>query len=246
MHGINNFWMRALMVVVMSTVICSIAKAQISYPAGTVINVTEDGILVTAPDSGGNNEGSGDGSSGVTAGSGLNPAPNESGYCSEPDVDYTTVNCSPSNSLDNFYAFGGERVKRIPAYSVLAMPFTTGETAEDTDISGYFQITSGERYADPQNDPMFKVWFSATPGGTPISGTKCIRWARRAKLNHYWTHEVRYADQVCKLPHDATLYYNAAVECLPSKYAGYCDAEAPVRNSRTYIFDLAKRYVSKQ
>jgi hypothetical protein len=221
------------------------AAAQVSYPVGTVISVTDDGVTVTAPSDDDDDEQS-DNSASTTTETGLSPAPNASGYCSEDGVDYSTVNCQSSNSLDNFYAFGGERVKRIPAYSVLAMPFTTGESAEDTDISGYFQITSGERSVDPKEDPMFKVWFSATPGGAPLSGEKCLLWARRAKLNHYWTHEVRYADQVCKLPHDTTLYYNAAVECLPSKYEGYCDAEAPVRNTRTYIFDLAKRYVVKK
>lgn len=206
--------------------------AEFDYPVGTVVTVTADGITVTVADD--------DSSEAEVVGAYQPPEIDNTNYCGTDDP---YVECDPSKTLNSLYTQTGERPYWIPSYKVLSLPFQTNSS----DVTGYFQITSYERMRDKFSEPIFRFWFSEEPNGEPLGGVKCNFYAVRPQLMHYWTQEVRYADQVCSLPKDSTLYYNAAAECSPSHYnVGACDPDDPVRAGESLNFDLSRRLVRSQ
>lgn len=203
--------------------------AEVTYPVGSVITVTEDGITVSydevadiAPQE-------------VVITEETAPVVDEFGYCA--GLDAFTV-CDPAENLDNIYDYGGEVAYWTPAGGVLSLPFTTG-TRQRT---GLFQMTSGERKRDQFSELIFHGWFSLEPNGEPIEGANCDYWSTRVQQNHYWTQEMRYEAELCKLPDDSLVYYNARLECHPDFYAG-CSSE--MYSADRYQFDLAKRGIRR-
>ena len=244
MHGINNFWMRALIVVVMSVVVCAVVDAQVSYPSGTVIEVTDDGVVVTAPDApvaatdDGGEDDSNDGNGGDTYVAEVDPTD----YCY--GADYALVDCEASRNLDPWIASTGEKYYQIRNRLTLAIPFTLPARSDPGAAIaryGYFQITSGERARDRDSEDIFHIWFSEEPNGDPLGGTKCEKWMIRAKGNLYWTQDESLADQVCFLGHaSAVLYANFETSCYAPRYQGECSDTNRQKSSNSYYFDVAR------
>jgi len=251
MHGINNFWMRGLIVVVMSVVVCAVVDAQVSYPSGTVIEVTDDGVVVTAPDApvvaadDGGEDDSNDNNDNNNGGGTYVADADPSDYCY--GADYALVDCEASRNYDPWIANNGERSYRIRNRLTLAIPFTLparNDSQAQADVTryGYFQITSGERVRDIRGEDIFHVWFSEEPNGDPLGGTKCEMWAVRAKGNLYWTQDETVANQVCFLGHDSrVLYANFETACLGSRYEGECSKTNKQKSYRAYQFDVSRR-----
>jgi hypothetical protein len=203
--------------------------AEATFPVGSVITVTDEGITVSydleeAP------------VAVVEVSQPSEPVVEPSDYCFGLD---SVTECDPDTNLDVIYDVGGEVAYWTPRYGVLSLPFTTS----DRDRSGLFQMTSGERKRDQFNEPIFHGWFSLEPNGDPIQGVKCEYWSNRVQQNHYWTQEVRYESEICRLPDHSVVYYNARLECHPSFFDGYCAADD--YSADRYQFDLAKRAVRR-
>ena len=205
------------------------APQSVSFPVGSVIEVTTEGVTVNFDD----------GVAAASAGSDAvtDPEPpfvEPSAYCANLDA---VTECDQDLNLDSIYAQGGEVAYWTPRYGVLSLPFTTGSRQ----YTGLFQMTSGERKRDQYGDFIFHGWFSLEPNGAPIEGAKCEYWSARVQQNHYWTQELRYSDEVCRLPDDSVVYYNARLECHPELFDGNCTAED--FSGDRYQFDIAKRAV---
>jgi hypothetical protein len=200
-----------------------------SFPVGSVITVTDEGITVSY------DEDSGESSAASVFVGDTSPVVDDTLYCSDLDA---VTECDPLTNLDDIYAVGGEVAYWTPRGGVLSLPFTTGSMQR----TGLFQMTSGERKRDQFSDLIFHSWFSTEPNGEPIRGVNCEYWSNRVQQNHYWTQEMRYEGEVCRLPDDSTVYYNARLECHPQFYAG-CSPE--LYSVDRYQFDLAKRAVRR-
>ena len=233
MHGINNFWMRGLIVVVMSVVVCAVADAQVSYPVGTVIEVTDDGVVVTAPEE-------------VTEEVVKEPVVyvDESEYCY--GADYALVDCDPSQNYDPWIASTGEKHYWIRSGLTFAIPFTlpSRESASDTRY-GFFQMTSPEVKRDVYTEDVFRVWFSEEPNGVPLdgSGGKCEKWMVRAKGYLYWTQDPDLATDagVCFLGNsEKVLYANFETACYAPRYEGQCSDNNKQKSYSPYQFDVAR------
>lgn len=207
------------------------APQSASFPVGSVIEVTSDGVTVTFDD------GLAVASEAVVVVEPEDPVVEPSGYCSGLDA---VTECDPEVNLDVIYYERGERNYWTPRYGVLSLPFTTGSLQ----YTGLFQMTSGERKRDQYSDFIFHAWFSLEPNGAPIEGAKCEYWSNRVQQNHYWTQELRFEREACRLPDDSVVYYNARLECHPVLFDGNCTSED--FSSDRYQFDIAKKGVTKR
>jgi len=240
MHGINNFWMRCLILVALSVIVCSVAKAQVEYPVGTVIEVIDQGVVVTAPEkvaSTGGNSGTT-----TTTTTTTSHTPDSSDYCY--GADYSLVDCDQSRNFDPWIASTGERPYWIRNRLTVAIPFTL-PSRQDQSASrakyGYFQITSSERRRDRSSEDIFHVWFSDEPNGAPIGGTKCEMWMERARGNLYWTQDKTLGNQVCFLgAEEKVMYANFETACYPPRYSGDCSETNKQKSYRTFQFDVAR------
>ena len=233
MHGINNFWMRALIVVVMSVVVCAVADAQVSYPVGTVIEVTDDGVVVTAPDE-------------VVDEVVDEPVVyvDESEYCY--GADYALVDCEASRNYDPWIANTGEKHYWLRNQLTLSIPFTLparndSESQADITRYGYFQMTAPMRKRNVETEDIFRAWFSSEPNGEPLSGTKCEVWKLLARGNFLWTQDETLANQACFLGHTSrVLYANFETACYAPRYKGSCSDINKQKSASAYQFDVAR------
>ena len=233
MHGINNFWMRGLIVVVMSVVFCAVVDAQVSYPVGTVIEVTDDGVTVTAPEEVVDNPVTEDPVTYV----------DESEYCY--GADYALVDCDASRNYDPWIASTGEKAYWLRNQLTLSIPFTLparddSESQADLVKYGYFQMTSPMRRRDVSKEDVFRVWFSEEPNGEPVSSL-CEEWMVRARGNFLWTQDESLASQACFLGHESrVLYANFETACYAPRYEGSCSDTNKQKSSKAYQFDVAR------
>jgi len=241
MHGINNFWMRCLILVALSVIVCSVVKAQVEYPVGTVIEVTDQGVVVTAPEE----EVASAGDTTTTTTTTTSYTPDPSDYCY--GVDYSLADCDQSRNFDPWIASTGEKPYWIRNRLTLVIPFTlpprTHEHASKVKY-GYFQMTTSERKRDPAKEGVFHVWFSEEPNGVPIGGkgSKCEKWLVQARKNFYWTQDEALAGQVCFLGHsEKVLYANFETACYATTYNGECSDNNKQKSHKSYQFDVARQ-----
>ena len=250
----------SLIAAIMAVIISSSTSAEtVSYPVGTVIEVTKEGVMVTSPDSssstastGGSNSSTGgttgstggttSSTGGTTSSTGGGYDPNPSDYCY--GADYSLVDCDQSRNFDPWIASTGERPYWIRNRLTVAIPFTL-PSRQDQSASrakyGYFQITSSERRRDRSSEDIFRVWFSDEPNGAPIGGTKCEMWMERARGNLYWTQDKTLGNQVCFLgAEEKVMYANFETACYPPRYSGDCSETNKQKSYRTFQFDVAR------
>ncbi len=240
MHGINNFWMRGLILVAIVVIACSLsplASAQVEYPVGTVIEVTEHGVTVTEPEDD-------TATTESTTADEYTPEPDYSDYCY--GADYSLVDCDPSRNYDPWIASTGEKHYWIRSGLTFAIPFTlpSRESASDTRY-GFFQMTSPEVKRDVYTEDVFRVWFSEEPNGVPLdgSGGKCEKWMVRAKGYLYWTQDPDLATDagVCFLGNsEKVLYANFETACYAPRYEGQCSDTNKQKSYSPYQFDVAR------
>jgi len=238
MHGINNFWMRGLILVAVAVIACSLsplAHAQVEYPVGTTIEVTETGVTVTAPVEVSTVESTNDG---------YTPEPDTGEYCY--GADYSFVECDASRNFDPWIARTGEKNYWIRNRLTLAIPFTLPARGAALDARfGYFQMTAPERKRDPETEDIFRVWFSEEPNGVPLGGkgSNCEKWMVQARGYLYWTQDADLAADanVCFLGHsENVLYANFETACYAPRYEGECSETNRQKSYRSYQFDVAR------
>ena len=236
MHGINNFWMRCLILVALSVIICSVAKAQVEYPVGTTIEVTETGVTVTEPVEASTVESTNDD---------YTPEPDTGEYCY--GADYSLVECDASRNFDPWIASTGEKNYWIRNRLTLAIPFTLPARGAALDARfGYFQMTAPARKRDPAKEDIFRVWFSEEPNGVPLggSGSNCEKWMVKARGYFYWTQDADLATDanVCFLGHsEKVLYANFETACYAPRYNGECSDTNRQKSYKSYQFDVARQ-----
>lgn len=220
------------------------ALAQVTYPVGTVIEVVDDGIRVTAPDAGVVDAGGGSGGSADST--------DTSGYCE--GADYSLVDCDASVNFDIWPAGSGEVAFTISGQRTLVVPFTLPARSEAADVRfGYLQLTTAERNRDVATEDVFHFWFSEEPNGEPIGGvgSKCDSWGVKARGNFSWTQDVDLAPHACYLGEQSrVLYANFETSCYAPRYLGTgtksnpdeCNDFNKQKSPYSYQFDVA-RYV---
>jgi hypothetical protein len=191
-------------------------------------------------DSGSSGSGSTDSGS---SGSGSSGTTDSSSYCAGNDDDL--ADCKASQNFDPWIAGTGETPVWIRNGLTEVFPFTLPARSENPTLQyGYLQMTTPERARDPYKEDVFHVWFSETPNGAPISGTKCEYYGRQARKEFYWTQKAQYANQVCYLGDaERVLYLNFETRCLVGVYAGSgaCTADNKLKSTSTYQFDVSRR-----
>ena len=206
------------------------AGAQVSYPVGTVIEVTDDGVVVTAPDE-------------VADEVADSPAVyvDESEYCY--GADYALVDCEASRNYDPWIASTGERSYWLRNQLTLSIPFTLPDRSDDDAASakyGFFQMTTPMRKRDVENEDIFHVWFSEEPNGAPLSG-KCEEWMLKARGNFLWTQDESLSSGACYLGQESrVLYANFETACFAPRYEGSCSDTNKQKSASSYQFDVAR------
>jgi len=160
-------------------------------------------------------------------------------YCANNDPSLS--NCDPENNFDPWIAGTGETPFWIRDQKTEVIPFTN-EYGSEIEY-GYLQITSPESVRERTED-IFHVWFSETPNGAVLEGFKCEWYTTQATGNVYWTQKGEdYGDQMCDLGIEPrTIYLNFETRCHINYYNGLCDDENKQKSSRTYQFDVARRF----
>jgi|SaaInlStandDraft_1057018.scaffolds.fasta_scaffold43007_4 hypothetical protein len=225
----------ALLAILLSAVY---AAAQVSYPVGTVIEVTDDGVTVTAPDDAAEDEAD------EVADGPATPVVyvDESEYCY--GADYAVVDCDASRNYDPWVASTGERAYWIRNQLTISIPFTLPSRDDADDVRyGYFQMTSPQSRRDPATDDVFRVWFSSEPNGEPLGGrgSKCEKWLVQARGNFHWTQDQSLSGQLCFLGETAkVLYANFETACYAPRYEGSCSDTNKQKSASSYQFDVAR------
>ena len=212
------------------------ATAQVSYPVGTVIEVTDEGVTVTAPEEEVDTPVAGDPVVYV----------DESEYCY--GADYALVDCDASRNYDPWIASTGEKAYWLRNQLTLSIPFTLparddSESQADRVKYGYFQMTSPMRRRDASKEDVFRVWFSEEPNGEPLGGrgSKCEKWLVQARGNFLWTQDESLASQACFLGHESrVLYANFETACYAPRYEGSCSDTNKQKSASDYQFDVAR------
>ena len=208
------------------------ATAQVSYPVGTVIEVTDEGVTVTAPEEEVDIPAAGDPVVYV----------DESEYCY--GADYALVDCDASRNYDPWIASTGEKAYWLRNQLTLSIPFTlpSRDDAEDARY-GFFQMTTPQPRRDPVKSDVFRVWFSSEPNGEPLGGrgSKCEKWLVQARGNFLWTQDESLASQACFLGHESrVLYANFETACYAPRYEGSCSDTNKQKSASDYQFDVAR------
>ena len=241
----------SLIAAIMAVIISSSTSAEtVSYPVGTVIEVTEEGVLVSAPTISNNTDPTDSTDSTDSTGSTDTTTTvyvDESEYCY--GADYALVDCEPSRNFDPWIASTGEKHYWIRNRLTFAIPFTlphrTHEHASKAKF-GYFQMTASERKRNPETEDIFRVWFSEEPNGVPLGGkgSKCEKWMVKARGYIYWTQDADLAAEanVCFLGHsEKVLYANFETACYAGRYKGECSDENKQKSHKSYQFDVARQ-----
>ena len=238
----------SLIAAVMAAIISSSTSADtVVYPVGTVIEVTEQGVMVTPPSS----------SITVTSDTGTDDtATDDTDYTYYPDPseycygsDYTLVDCDPSVNYDPWIASTGEKHYWIRNRLTFAIPFTLPHRNHEHAFKakyGYFQMTASERKRDPETEDIFRVWFSEEPNGVPLGGkgSNCEKWMVKARGYIYWTQDADLAAEanVCFLGHsEKVLYANFETACYAPRYKGECSDINKQKSYNSYQCDVARQ-----
>lgn len=155
---------------------------------------------------------------------------NTASYCVGTPGD---VSCSQLVTFDPFVANVGERSYQIPANSTLAFPFTL--PASTTNV-GLLQLTTAD---DLPYGYSMRVWYSTTPGGTPLPGAGCNTFGD-ARGNRYWSQDTSQTGGViapyCQLgTAERVLYANFKAEC---NISNACNVGSAL--NRSFFFDVAR------
>jgi hypothetical protein len=225
------------------------AQQSADFPVGTVITVTDDGVTVVYDD------GASSGSTGTTGSSGTStastdpnkPDPYEYGYCTGNDD--SVADCRIDGLFDPWVAGTGERAIWIEGGKVEVFPFLLpsrydADSNADLVRYGFLQFTAAERRRDPASEDVFHAWWSVEPNGAPLEGRGCEWWSQQARGYMYWTQDADVSGGACYLgTSERVLYLNYETRCYAPAYrAGVCNAETPQRSTRTYQFDVARRW----
>ena len=161
-------------------------------------------------------------------------------YCAGSDRTLDT--CAAEVNYDPWIASTGETHYWIRHRKTGVIPFLpTYEAGVDV---GFLQITSGMATRDPQTEDIFHLWFSTTPNGPALEGTRCAWYTQQARGSVYWSWREEHADSVCILPKEPqVLYVNFETRCYAPRYDGACDDVTKQKSDRTYQFDIARGLV---
>jgi len=240
-----------IMAAIMAVIISSSTSAEsVTYPVGTVITVTEEGVLVTTSASNNPDTVDTDTDTDTDTASSTNTDTtvyvdvDESEYCY--GADYSLVDCEPSRNYDPWIASTGEKHYFLRNQLTLSIPFTLparndSQTQAGITRYGYFQMTAPMRRRDPVTEDIFHVWFSEEPNGEPISGEKCEKWMIQARGYFYWTQDESLSSQACYLGQESKLLYaNFETACYAPRYEGQCSDTNKQKSYNTYQFDVAR------
>jgi len=198
---------------------------------------TDTGSGGTDTGSGGTDTGSGGPDTGIGSGS---EVPTE-GYCA--GYDPTLADCTADQNFDPWIAGTGENPYFIRNRLTEVFPFTLPARSEALSTRyGYLQLTTGERKRDAVSEDIFHMWFSETPNGPVLKGTKCEWYGTQAKTYFYWTQDSKLANQMCDLGQSSRLLYvNFETRCYEDLYSGTCNADNLRKSSAKYQFDVSRR-----
>ena len=163
------------------------------------------------------------------------------GYCA--GYDPTLADCTADQNFDPWIAGTGENPYFIRNRLTEVFPFTLPARSEALSTRyGYLQLTTGERKRDAVSEDIFHMWFSETPNGPVLKGTKCEWYGTQAKTYFYWTQDSKLANQMCDLGQSSRLLYvNFETRCYEDLYSGTCNADNLRKSSAKYQFDVSRR-----
>jgi hypothetical protein len=195
-------------------------------------------------DSGSGSTDSGSSGSGSTdSGSSGSGSTDSSTYCAGNDDDL--ADCKATQNFDPWMTGAGEVPIWIRNKLTEVFAFTLPARSDATNVRyGYLQMTTPEGERNPYAEDVFHAWFSTTPNGAVLSGTKCEFFGRYARADFYWTQDPSLAGQVCYLgAEERVLYVNFETRCYEATYrgSGTCTADNKLKSSSTYQFDVSRR-----
>ena len=143
--------------------------------------------------------------------------PEPAAYCSGAPADVADILiCDPEQSLDN-WAEGKSywtNDLRIPAGSILALPFT----ANAQGLSGALEITNNMPGLNASG-LRWHGWYSETPGGDRVEeNTYCDLHSPNPNPQQIRWNQTQSEEWVCHLGTiERTLYFNAEVRCFEAQ-----------------------------
>ena len=163
------------------------------------------------------------------------------GYCA--GYDPSAADCIVDQNFDPWIAGTGEKPYWIRSGLTEVFPFTLPARSDASDTRyGYLHMTTGERKRDKTQDDIFHVWFSETPNGPVLAGTKCEWYGEQAKTSFYWTQDSSLAGEMCDLgTASRILYVNFETRCYEPLYSGSCSDTSKQKSSAKYQFDVSRR-----
>ena len=192
--------------------------------------------------SGGTDSGS-SGSGSTDSGSSGSGSTDSSTYCAGNDDDL--ADCKATQNFDPWMTGAGEVPIWIRNKLTEVFAFTLPARSDATNVRyGYLQMTTPEGERNPYAEDVFHAWFSTTPNGAVLSGTKCEFFGRYARGDFYWTQDPSLANQVCYLgAEERVLYLNFETRCYEDLYrgSGTCTADSKLKSGSTYQFDVSRR-----
>ena len=146
-------------------------------------------------------------------------------------------------TFDPWIAGTGEAPYWIRSGLTEVFPFTLPARSDASDTRyGYLHLTTGERKRDKTQDDIFHVWFSETPNGAVLAGTKCEWYGEQAKTSFYWTQDPSLAGEMCDLgTASRILYVNFETRCFEPLYSGSCSDTSKQKSTLKYQFDVSRR-----
>ena len=146
------------------------------------------------------------------------------------------VVCSPEINLDDWWSLEASQQFETVTGTVLSLPFTI--RASDVDGGGASSTTVEGPFTDATN---FRLWFSAEPGGAPLSVTsRCDNYFKQARFTVPWTQNPEHEgnERYCSLGEGPRVLYVNVEVCahLPP------DWECSDERQGDYIFNLRSSY----
>ena len=169
-------------------------------------------------------------------------------YCNGANT--ALVVCSKTNNLDDIYADEATVERTIPRGKILALPFTILDKSAESEVYGAVRmITDMPAYGFVAGEPQVKMWYSATPGGTPLSPTdKCLRWSQQADGAFFWAQgSDPYACVLGSKSTSGVRYFNLAVACdatyeeCPAA-SQYSFSHIENYQAGDYVFEMTRDY----
>ena len=189
--------------------------------------------------SGSDDSGSSSGSSGSSGGTGTE-VPTD-GYCA--GYDPSAADCQVDQNFDPWIAGTGEAPYWIRSGLTEVFPFTLPARSDASDTYyGYLNLTTAERKRDKTQEDIFHAWFSETPNGPVLEGTRCEWYGEQAKTSFYWTQDSSLAGEMCDLgTASRILYVNFETRCYEPLYSGSCSDTSKQKSTVKYQFDVSRR-----